>query len=151
VKSEARRAGGLFISDLSAESGAATLIEALDLYPGARIEFLGYELDGEALQERNALGAVAEAAVGETRRRGGRRLHVVAVRLLTRDLSRLHEHPVELVGMFDERLLVERRGVLLQRGVETRHPDALRGLPGTTEAHEGAVRQRVERHGGRLT
>jgi glycosyltransferase involved in cell wall biosynthesis len=52
VKSEPRRAGGLFISDLSAESGAATLIEALDLYPGARIEFLGYELDGEALQER---------------------------------------------------------------------------------------------------
>jgi glycosyltransferase involved in cell wall biosynthesis len=53
VKSEARRAGGLFISDLSAESGAATLIEALDLYPGARIEFLSHEqLDGEALQER---------------------------------------------------------------------------------------------------
>jgi len=53
VKSEPRRAGGVFISDLSAESGAATVIEALDLYPGARIEFLNREqLDGEALQER---------------------------------------------------------------------------------------------------
>jgi glycosyltransferase involved in cell wall biosynthesis len=45
--------GGVFISDLSAESGAATLIEALDLYPGAQIEFLSRDqLDGEALQER---------------------------------------------------------------------------------------------------
>jgi glycosyltransferase involved in cell wall biosynthesis len=53
VKNEPRRSGGVFISDLSAESGAATVIEALDLYPGARIEFLSREqLDGEALQER---------------------------------------------------------------------------------------------------
>ena len=53
MKSEARRAGGVFISDLSAESGAATLIEALDLYPGAQIDFIGRDaLDGEALQAR---------------------------------------------------------------------------------------------------
>jgi glycosyltransferase involved in cell wall biosynthesis len=48
----------VFISDLSAESGAATLIEALDLYPGAYIEFLNRDqLDGEALQERLSLAA----------------------------------------------------------------------------------------------
>jgi glycosyltransferase involved in cell wall biosynthesis len=53
VKNEPRRSGGVFISDLSAESGAATLIEALDLYPGATIEFLSrYQLDGDALQAR---------------------------------------------------------------------------------------------------
>ena len=52
MRNEPRR-GGVFISDLSAESGAATLIEALDLYPGAQIEFLNRDqLDGEALQER---------------------------------------------------------------------------------------------------
>jgi glycosyltransferase involved in cell wall biosynthesis len=48
----------VFISDLSAESGAATLIEALDLYPGAYIEFLNRDqLEGEALQERLSLAA----------------------------------------------------------------------------------------------
>jgi glycosyltransferase involved in cell wall biosynthesis len=53
VRSEPRRAGGVLISDLSAESGAATLIEALDLYPGADIEFIGRgQLDGDALQAR---------------------------------------------------------------------------------------------------
>jgi glycosyltransferase involved in cell wall biosynthesis len=58
VKSEPRRAGGVFISDLSAESGAATLIEALDLYPGAQIEFIGRDtLDGDALQARLARAA----------------------------------------------------------------------------------------------
>lgn len=53
MRREPQRTGGVFISDLSAESGAATLIEALDLYPGAYIEFLNRDpLDGEALQER---------------------------------------------------------------------------------------------------
>ena len=52
------RRGGVFVSDLSFESGAATLIEALDLYPGAQIEFLNREqLDGEELQ-----GQLARAA-----------------------------------------------------------------------------------------
>ena len=58
MRNEARRAGGVFISDLSAESGAATLIEALDLYAGAQVEFLNRDqLDGEALQERLARAA----------------------------------------------------------------------------------------------
>ena len=58
MRREPQRTGGVFISDLSAESGAATLIEALDLYPGAYIEFLNRDqLDGEALQERLSLAA----------------------------------------------------------------------------------------------
>jgi glycosyltransferase involved in cell wall biosynthesis len=36
-----RRSGGVFIGALSVESGARTLLEALDLAPGARVEFLG--------------------------------------------------------------------------------------------------------------
>ena len=32
------RSGGLFVGALSAESGVGTLFEALDLFPGARIE-----------------------------------------------------------------------------------------------------------------
>lgn len=58
MRREPQRSGGVFISDLSAESGAATLIEALDLYPGAYIEFLNRDqLEGEALQERLSLAA----------------------------------------------------------------------------------------------
>jgi len=53
VKSKAARSGGVFISDLSAESGAVTLIEALELYPGGHIEFVSRsQLNGDALQER---------------------------------------------------------------------------------------------------
>ena len=53
MKSKAARSGGVFISDLSAESGAATLIEALELYPGGHIEFVSRsQLNGDALQER---------------------------------------------------------------------------------------------------
>lgn len=35
------RGGGLFVGRLTAESGIATLLEALDLFPGARIEVIG--------------------------------------------------------------------------------------------------------------
>jgi glycosyltransferase involved in cell wall biosynthesis len=35
------RSGGLFVGRLVAESGAGTLLEALDLFPGARIDVIG--------------------------------------------------------------------------------------------------------------
>jgi len=35
------RAGGLFVGRLDAESGTGTLLEALDLFPGARVEVIG--------------------------------------------------------------------------------------------------------------
>ena len=35
------RSGGIFVGPLTAEAGVGTLIEALDLYPGARIEVVG--------------------------------------------------------------------------------------------------------------
>jgi glycosyltransferase involved in cell wall biosynthesis len=36
-----RRAGGLFVGSLVIESGIATLVEALDLFPGARVDVIG--------------------------------------------------------------------------------------------------------------
>jgi glycosyltransferase involved in cell wall biosynthesis len=47
------RSGGLFVGRLVAESGAGTLLEALDLYPGARIDVIG------AGPEERRLGAHA--------------------------------------------------------------------------------------------
>jgi|SRR5688572_27428288 len=35
------RSGGLFVGRLTAENGVGTLLEALDLYPGARIDVIG--------------------------------------------------------------------------------------------------------------
>jgi glycosyltransferase involved in cell wall biosynthesis len=35
------RSGGLFVGRLVAESGVGTLLEALDLYPGARVDVIG--------------------------------------------------------------------------------------------------------------
>jgi glycosyltransferase involved in cell wall biosynthesis len=35
------RSGGLFVGRLIAESGTATLLEALDLFPGARVDVIG--------------------------------------------------------------------------------------------------------------
>lgn len=49
----ARRSGGVFIGDPSAESGAATLREALDLAPAARVELIDRaDLEADDLQSR---------------------------------------------------------------------------------------------------
>jgi glycosyltransferase involved in cell wall biosynthesis len=51
--SEPRRAGGLFIGELSRENGIDLLREALALFPGARIELIpDGKLEGERLQAR---------------------------------------------------------------------------------------------------
>ena len=54
MKSEARRrSGGVFIGDLSAEGGVATLREALELAPAARVELIERsDLDADDLQVR---------------------------------------------------------------------------------------------------
>ncbi|HYL89703.1 MAG TPA: glycosyltransferase [Burkholderiales bacterium] len=53
MKNEARRSGGVFIGNLSAESGAATLREALDLAPAARVELIDRaDLEADDLQSR---------------------------------------------------------------------------------------------------
>ena len=53
MKSEARRSGGVFIGEPSAESGAATLCEALGLAPAARVERIDRaDLEADDLQSR---------------------------------------------------------------------------------------------------
>jgi glycosyltransferase involved in cell wall biosynthesis len=44
------RSGGLFVGRLTAESGVGTLLEALDLYPGARIDVVGAGPEERRLQ-----------------------------------------------------------------------------------------------------
>jgi glycosyltransferase involved in cell wall biosynthesis len=45
------RAGGIFVGPLTAEAGIGTLIEALDLFPGARIEVAGSGPEGVRLAQ----------------------------------------------------------------------------------------------------
>jgi glycosyltransferase involved in cell wall biosynthesis len=53
VPNKPRRSGGLFIGELSAQSGVAILREALDLAPVARVALIGRgDLDSEELQSR---------------------------------------------------------------------------------------------------
>jgi glycosyltransferase involved in cell wall biosynthesis len=53
LKAEPRRAGGIYLGELNAESGVATLREALDLYPGARVQVIGRsDLDSDELAAR---------------------------------------------------------------------------------------------------
>jgi glycosyltransferase involved in cell wall biosynthesis len=51
--SELRRAGGVFVGELTPEAGIGVLREALQLFPGARVEIVASgTLEGEALQAR---------------------------------------------------------------------------------------------------
>jgi glycosyltransferase involved in cell wall biosynthesis len=60
------RGGGLFVGRLEAESGIATLVEALDLYPGARIDVIGAGAEEKRLAGHariRLLGCVGPAQV----------------------------------------------------------------------------------------
>jgi len=53
VRSEPRRAGGVFVGDVSAESGASILREALLFAPAARVELIERaQMDADELQAR---------------------------------------------------------------------------------------------------
>ena len=66
------RSGGLFVGRITAESGAATLIEALDLCPGARIDVIGGGPDENRLAAHphvRLLGRVASQELQDRMRR----------------------------------------------------------------------------------
>ena len=66
-----RRSGGLFVGRLVAENGIGTLTEALDLFPGARIDVIGNGADEARLAAHpriRVLGRVGPAEVQERMR-----------------------------------------------------------------------------------
>ena len=65
------RSGALFVGRLDAESGIGTLLEALDLYPGARVEVIGAGPEEPRLRGHprvRLLGRVGPAQVQERMR-----------------------------------------------------------------------------------
>jgi len=65
------RSGGLFVGRLICENGVGTLVEALDLYPGARIDVIGAGPEEPRLQAHarvRVLGRVSSAELQERMR-----------------------------------------------------------------------------------
>jgi glycosyltransferase involved in cell wall biosynthesis len=63
------RSGGLFIGRLVAESGIGTLIEALDLYPGARLDVIGVGADEARLAGHPRVRLLGRAGPAEVQER----------------------------------------------------------------------------------
>jgi glycosyltransferase involved in cell wall biosynthesis len=63
------RSGGLFIGRLVAESGIGTLIEALDLYPGARLDVIGAGADEARLAGHPRVRLLGRAGPAEVQER----------------------------------------------------------------------------------
>jgi len=67
-----RRSGGLFLGPLVVESGISTLAEALDLFPGARVDVIGVGPERSRIAAHpqvRCLGAAAHADVQALMRR----------------------------------------------------------------------------------
>lgn len=63
------RSGGIFIGPLTAEAGIGTLAEALDLFPGARVEVIGSGPEGLRLAEHPQVRLAGNLEGGELRAR----------------------------------------------------------------------------------
>ena len=75
--SDAQRSGGLFVGRLTAESGAATLLEALDLFPGARIEVIGSGPQEARLSAHPQVIVLGRISRGEVQDRMARAAYLV--------------------------------------------------------------------------
>jgi len=71
------RSGGLFIGRLAAESGIGTLLEALDLYPGARIDAIGSGPEEARLEAHPRVRVLGRAGPGEVQDRMWRAAYLV--------------------------------------------------------------------------
>jgi len=64
-----RRSGGLFVGRLAGEAGIDTLLEALDLFPGARIDVLGTGPQAERLNAHPCVRLVGSCSRPDRRLR----------------------------------------------------------------------------------
>lgn len=63
------RSGGLFVGRLAPGSGTRTLLEALDLFPGARIDVIGTGPDGSRLARHPRVRLIGRQAPEQTEQR----------------------------------------------------------------------------------
>lgn len=60
------RSGGLFVGRLTAESGVGTLLEALDLFPGARVDVIGTGPEGARLSRHARVRLIGRQTPAQT-------------------------------------------------------------------------------------
>ena len=63
------RAGGVFLGPLTAQAGVGTLLEALDVFPGARIDVVGSESKASSLARHPQIRLLGELDADELRDR----------------------------------------------------------------------------------
>jgi glycosyltransferase involved in cell wall biosynthesis len=71
------RSGGLFVGRLALESGVGILLEALDLYPGARVEVVGAGREAARLREHPRVRLPGHLASEELRDRMQRAAYLI--------------------------------------------------------------------------
>ncbi len=71
------RSGGLFAGRLTAENGVGLLLEALDLYPGARIDVIGTGPEETRLRAHAHVRVLGRISTDETRERMRRAAYLV--------------------------------------------------------------------------
>jgi glycosyltransferase involved in cell wall biosynthesis len=64
-----KRSGGLFVGRLAAENGIGTLVEALDLFPGVRLEVIGTGADEAQLAAHPCIRVFGRAGPAEVQER----------------------------------------------------------------------------------
>lgn len=104
------RAGALFVGRLDAESGIGTLLEALDLYPGVRVDVVGAGPEEPRLRAHPRVRLLGRVGPGEVQERMRAAAYLVMPSLA------YEAHPRALVEAFANALpvLASRLGALAE-------------------------------------
>src|SRR3954468_22266535 len=71
------RSGGLFVGRLTAENGTATLLEALDFFPGARVDVIGAGPEELRLRAHPRIRLLGRVSSNEVQERMGSAAYLV--------------------------------------------------------------------------
>lgn len=72
-----RRSGGLFVAPLIVESGVSTLVEALDLFPGARVDVIGVGPERARIAAHPRVRYLGDAGHGDVQARMRRAAYLI--------------------------------------------------------------------------
>jgi glycosyltransferase involved in cell wall biosynthesis len=120
----AARSGGLFVGRLVAEGGLGTLLEALDLYPGARVDVIGAGPEEPRLAQHARVRLLGRASPSEVQERMRRAAYLVLPSLsyeaLPRPLIEAYANALPVIasrlGTLAELVEPGRNGLLFEPG-----------------------------------
>jgi glycosyltransferase involved in cell wall biosynthesis len=118
------RSGGLFVGRLVAEGGLGTLLEALDLFPGARVDVIGVGPEEPRLAQHARVRLLGRASPSEVQERMRRAAYLVLPSLsyeaLPRPLIEAYANALPVIasrlGTLAELVEPGRNGLLFEPG-----------------------------------